>query len=152
MQYKIKKYLKYFIGRRNKFNILDLDMPQPLLDVRAAPQNMPVVACPRHHTHGPRRSRAPSPGAPPRRCRSCAPPRAVRVTVVGCSGHGVPPVRSGSVQAELPRVLAVRFAAGVLVVEHVRTEEEELGAGQGGGKRRDAGGARLGFMGRRLRA
>ena len=42
----------------------------------------------------------------------------------------------GGALAELLRGLAVRFAAGVLRVEHVRTEEE-LGADQGG---EDAGG------------
>ena len=44
----------------------------------------------------------------------------------------------GGALAELLRGLAVRFAAGVLRVEHVRTKEEkELGADQGG---EDAGG------------
>ena len=40
----------------------------------------------------------------------------------------------GGALAELLRGLAVHFAAGVLRVEHVRAEEEGLGADQGGGK------------------
>ena len=43
----------------------------------------------------------------------------------------------GGALAELLRGLAVRLADGVLRVEHVRTEEEDLGADQGG---EDAGG------------